>query len=111
MKVGFATDADLREFYGTFPTMRAVAAKQDGKVVGIVALVMSPQYSRLVSEFRGVTGKSFAFAFWRAARLAMCFVRESGRPVLALAEHDHGHKNLSRLGFTRIAEDCYLWPT
>lgn len=108
MKVSFATAADLREFYGEFPTMHAVCAKKDGKVVGVVGLVLEPLQNRFFSEFR-LPRRELAKPFWRAARLAMQFVMNSKRPVVAIAQHDHGHKNLTRLGFEHVEGEYYQW--
>lgn len=104
-----ATRSDVERFYGSVrESMKAVCVKRCGEPVLIIGLVLEPLQSRFFSDHKDMTCDEMVKS-WRAVKMAMRFVRESRRPVVAIAENDHGHKNLTRLGFTRIDGDYYQW--
>lgn len=104
-----ATRSDLVEFYGHVrETLKVICAKRDGKVIGVVGLAIGPQQSRFFSEYRDMNCKELCHAY-RAVKMAMKYVKESRRPVISIAEHDQGHKNLLRLGFKHVEDAVYVW--
>lgn len=106
---GPATRADIEQFYGGVrETLKAICIKRDGVPVAFVGIAIEPLQVRFFSEYRDMSCAELCKS-WRAVKEAMRYVRESRRPVVAVAQDDHGHKNLARLGFTRIDEDIYTW--
>ena len=104
-----ATAEDVRVFYGSVnQSMRAICVKRDGLPVGFVGLAIEQGYARFFSEYRDLSTAELCCG-WRAVKAAMRYVRESKRPVVAVAMNDHGHKNLTRLGFVRLKDDLYGW--
>jgi hypothetical protein len=106
---GPATRADIEQFYGPQrETLRVICVKRDGVPVGFVGIAIEPFQARFFSEYRGLTCAELCRG-WRAVKAAMRYVRESRKPVVAMAENEQGHKNLQRLGFTRVTGDVYTW--
>lgn len=104
-----ATTEDIRSFYGSVrETLKAICVKRDGVPVGFVGIAIEPLQARFFSEHRDMTCVELCKA-WRAARAAMRYVRESHKPVVAVAQGDEGHKNLARLGFVLVEGDIYVW--
>lgn len=105
-----ATQEDIRRFYGSVrESLRAICIKRDGEPVGIIGIAYERWQARFFFEHKDMTHEQMR-RMWRAVKAAMKFVHESKRPVVAIAENDHGHKNLTRLGFVRVTEDLYQWP-
>lgn len=106
-----ATQEDIQFFYGGVrETLKAICVKRDGVPVGFVGLAIEPTRARFFSEHRDMTCAELRKS-WRAVKAAMKYVRESRRPVVSVAEGDHGHKNLTRLGFTHIDGEVYAWQS
>lgn len=105
-----ATEQDIKVFYGGVrETLKAICVKRDGIPVGFVGVAIEPTRVRFFSEHRDMTCAELCKS-WRAVRAAMQYVRESRRQVVSVAEGDHGHKNLTRLGFVHAEGDVYTWP-
>lgn len=104
-----ATRADIEQFYGDVrETIKAICAKRDGVPVGFVGIAIEPMQARFFSEYRDMTCAELCRS-WRAVRAAMRYVKESRRPVVAVAQGEEGHKNLTRLGFVLVEDDIYAW--
>lgn len=104
-----ATKADIVAFYGSVrETLRVICAKRDGVPVGFVGIAIGPHDARFFSEHRGLSCKEMCQCY-RAVKMAMKYVKESRRPVISIAEHEQGHKNLKRLGFKHVDGDLYVW--
>lgn len=104
-----ATKADILAFYGhARETLKAICVKRDGVPVGFVGIAISPHHARFFSEYRDLSCKELCQCF-RAVKMAMRFVKESRRPVISIAEHEQGHKNLKRLGFAHVDNELYVW--
>lgn len=104
-----ATRADILAFYGgVHETLRVICAKRDGKVVGVVGLAVGKEQSRFFSEYKNLSCKELCHCY-RAVKMAMKYVKESRRPVISIAEHEQGHQNLKRLGFTHVEGDIFVW--
>lgn len=109
MTFSLATKDDVRVLYGsTRETIRAICFKRDGVPVAICGLAIEPTRARFFSEHLELSCKELVQC-WRGVKMAMQLVRNSKRPVFAVAEHAQGHKNLSRLGFVLIEDDYYMW--
>lgn len=109
LTVGPATTLDIKSYYGsTKETLRAICVKRDGVPVGFVGIAIGPHYSRFFSEYRDLNCKELCKCY-RAVKMAMRFVKESRRPVVSIAEHEQGHKNLQRLGFKHVENELYVW--
>lgn len=92
------------------PTLRAIVITLDDDPVGIIG----------VSRERGV-GKYFSdhmdelkpylksITVLRAINASMTFVKNYPGPVYSVAQHRKGAKLLTRLGFTHISGDLFLW--
>ncbi len=92
------------------PTLRAIVVTLDDDPVGIIG----------VSRERGI-GKFFAdymdelesylpsITVMRAIKASMEFVKDFPGPVYAVAQHAEGARILTRLGFTHISGDLFLW--
>lgn len=103
------TRADIIAFYGTVrETIKAISVKRDGEMVGIAGIAIGPQQSRFFSEYKDLSCKELRQGY-RAVKMAMQYVKASRRPVVSIAEHDMGHKNLKRLGFTHVDGDVFVW--
>lgn len=106
---GPATRTDIEQFFGAQrETIKAICVKRDGIPVGFVGLAIEPMRARFFSEYRDMSCAELCKS-WRAVKAAMRYVHESRRPVVAVAQGEDGHQNLTRLGFTRIEEDLYAW--
>ena len=104
-----ATAEDIRFFYGPQrETLKAICVKRDGVPVGFVGIAIEPTRARFFSEYRDMTCAELCKS-WRAVKAAMQYVRESRKPVVCVAQHEQGHKNLTRLGFTHVEDDVYVW--
>ena len=92
------------------PTLRAIVVTLDDDPVAILG----------VSRERGI-GKFFAdymdelepylpsITVMRAIKASMEFVKDFPGPVYAVAQHAEGARVLTRLGFTHISGDLFLW--
>lgn len=104
-----ASRNDIIEFYGSVrETLKVICAKRDGKVVGVVGLAVGKEQSRFFSEYKDMSCKELCQAY-RAVKMAMRYVKESRRPVVSIAEHDLGRKNLLRLGFKHVEDSIFVW--
>lgn len=105
-----ATRGDIERFYGGVrETLKAICVKRDGVPVAFIGIAIEPLHARFFSQYRDMTCAELCKS-WRAVRKAMRYVHESRKPVFSVAQNDHGHKNLQRLGFVRLEEDVYAWP-
>lgn len=105
----YATRSDIEQFYGHLrESIKAVCVKRDGIPVGMVGLALESIQARFFCEDKDMTCAEMCKS-WRAVKMAMRLVRASHRPVVSIAESDHGHKNLTRLGFIQVEGDYYIW--
>ena len=107
----FATESDLRRFYGELPrqTLRAVVILLDGEPAGIIGLARDAGCEKLFSEAKPELEPHLRrFEVLRAIKLAMTLVESSKCDVYAVREE--GTDVLLRLGFEHIEDDIYKWP-
>lgn len=105
-----ATRTDIEQFYGGVrETLKAICVKRDGVAVGFVGIAIEPIQARFFCEYRDLTCAELCKC-WRAVKMALRYALESRRPVVSVAESEHGHKNLTRLGFIHIEENVYVLP-
>lgn len=104
-----ASAEDVRQLLGNAKeTIKAIAVRDGEKTVALIGLALEPLQNRFFAEYRDLSCADMKKA-WRGVLMAMRLVRESRRPVAAVADGEQGHKNLKRLGFIHIDEDYYLW--
>lgn len=107
----FATESDLRQFYGELPrqTIRAVVVLLDGEPAGVIGLARDGGCAKLFSEYKPEMQHHLRrFQVLRAIRLAMTLVESSISEVYAVREE--GTDVLLRLGFEHVEGDIYKWP-
>lgn len=107
----FATESDLRRFYGELPrqTTRAVVVLLEGEPAGIIGLARDAGCEKLFSEYKPEMNQHLRrFEVLRAIKLAMSLVKSSKCDVYAVREE--GTDILLRLGFEHVEDDIYKWP-
>jgi hypothetical protein len=107
----FATESDLRRFYGELPrpTTRAVVVLLNGEPSGIIGLARDAGCEKLFSEYKPEMDPHLRrFEVLRAIKLAMTLVESSKCDVYAVREE--GTDILLRLGFEHVEGDIYKWP-
>lgn len=107
----FASESDLREFYGALPaqTTRAVVVLLNECPAGIIGLARDAGCAKLFSEYKPEMQQYLRrFEVLRAIKLAMSLVKSSGSDVYAVREE--GTDILLRLGFVHVEGDIYKWP-
>jgi hypothetical protein len=108
----FATESDLRRFYGDLPrpTVRAVVILLDGEPVGVIGLARESGCEKLFSEYKPEMQPHLRrFEVLRAIKLAMTLVESAKCDVYAV--RDEGTDILLRLGFEHVEDDIYKWPS
>jgi hypothetical protein len=106
-----ATAADVRAFYGgsVAQTMRALVITLGGEPVGIVGLAHEGPYLKFFSEEKPeLASHRRRVAVLRALQEVMRWVRDARQLVLSLSNNAD---LMRRLGFERIEDDVYVWPT
>lgn len=106
----FATESDLRRFYGELPrqTIRAVVILLNGEPAGIIGLARDAGCEKFFSESKPELDLH-RFEVLRAIKLAMSLVESSKCDVYAVREE--GTDILLRLGFEHFEGDIYKWPS
>lgn len=107
----FATESDLRQFYGELPrqTVRAVVILLDNEPAGVIGLARDASCEKLFSEHKPEMQQHLRrFEVLRAIKLAMTLVESSKCDVYAVREE--GTDVLLRLGFEHVEDDIYKWP-
>lgn len=104
----FATENDIRAFYGAVPfTMRAVAVLVDGVCLGLIFLIRPLGKAWMCADYKPEFEPCLKrFAVMRAAKLAMSMLKGVRGPVFALADNK---PLLKRLGFVPFQDDIYQW--
>jgi hypothetical protein len=108
----FATESDLRQFYGELPrqTVRAVVILLDNEPAGIIGLARESGCEKLFSEYKPEMQPHLRrFEVLRAIKLAMTLVESAKCDVYAV--RDEGTDILLRLGFEHVEDDIYKWPS
>lgn len=107
----FATETDLRRFYGELPrqTIRAVVVLLNNEPAAVIGLARDAGVAKLFSEHKPEMQQHLRrFEVLRAIVLAMSLVRSSRSDVYAVREE--GTDVLLRLGFEHVEGDIYKWP-
>jgi hypothetical protein len=106
----FATESDLRRFYGELPrqTIRAVVVLLNDEPAGVIGLARDVGCERLFSNSKPALDLR-RFEVLRAIKLAMTLVESSRCDVYAVREE--GTDILLRLGFEHVEDDIYKWPS
>lgn len=107
----FATESDLRRFYGELPrqTIRAVVVLLNNEPAGVIGLARNDGCEKLFSEYKPeMQPHLYRFEVLRAIKLAMSLVESSKGDVYAVREA--GTDVLLRLGFEHVEDDIYKWP-
>jgi len=106
-----ATGKDIVEFYGSSPySMRALVAELDGKIVGVIGVVREPSAGKFFCDFSDELRPFLGcIKIWRAVKAANEFAKAYRGPIVAVAEHAEGCRNLHRLGWTHLQGELYGW--
>lgn len=90
--------------------MRAVIVTLDDEILAIAGVARDPEHGKFFSEHSNkLTPYLGSITVWRAIKKAMEFVKEYRGPVVAVSAHVDGVVNLTRLGFTHIQGEYFLW--
>ena len=107
-----ADAAALTEFYGELPaeTTRAVVARLDGRVVGIVGVAISGGYATLFSDTKPELAPYLrSMVILRAVRRSIDTAKGLGLPVLAWPCLETGARLLAREGFRSDTAERGWW--
>ncbi len=91
--------------------MRALVLTVDGEPEGIIGISRSKGVLTLFSQFQPALEPYLKKpAVLRAGFKVMNWVKASRQMVISHAQHDEGHRLLTRVGFEQMEKDLYLWP-
>jgi len=91
--------------------MRALVLTVDGEPEGIIGISRSKGILTCFSEIRPALEPYLKKpAVLKAGLKVIGWVKESRQMVISHAQHDEGHRLLTRVGFEQMEKDLYLWP-
>lgn len=100
------------QFYGQPHeySVRASCVLLGDEVVGVAGVARHPEWGMFFTDnSRLLQPHLSSVTVWRAIKDAMTIVREYHGPVMSIADHAEGCRNLARLGFTHLYGAWWGW--
>ena len=92
------------------PTLRAVVITLDDDPVGTIGVSREYGIGKYFSDYMDELRPHMkSITVMRAIKASMEFVKNYPGPVYSVAQHKEGARLLTRLGFSHISGDLFIW--